>query len=169
MENYESEIIKLEWKNVKLDEPATTVISNKRSLEEGDEPMDFNAYATSKSYSQSHLNLSTIGLQISVLVDVFSSGNLNGYKIALIVLTLLALLLQFLIFALLAVLAAAKTNSISKHVGKHNCSCTAVGINSAVTTMTGLLLITTLATTTINSYGKFSVPMSTVVVVNSTT
>lgn len=109
---------------------------------------DWNSYATSKSVSQTFLNTTSITSQISLLVILLASvdetgKNLNGFQIALVVLISLSLALQFLIFVFLVILAKSKEEKIGR-------SCTATGMNSLVTSLTGLLLIISSAITAVS-------------------
>jgi hypothetical protein len=119
------------------------------------EEIDWNSYTTTKSYSQTHLNLATIGLQISTLVSALAihKGSSSPFLTALIVLISTSLALQVLIFALVAILAAAKSNNISKA----GFNCTAVAINSLVTTLSAILLIITTAISTVSAYTNLGV------------
>ena len=113
---------------------------------------DSNAYATTKTYGQGHLNISAIQLQISMLLFVSTTaGRLDGYQIALVVLICIALTTEFTIFVILAVLANAKTDQIGKSGA---CACTATSLNALVTSMTGFLLILTTAITSVSVYAK---------------
>lgn len=107
---------------------------------------DANTYATSKSTSQTMLNISVIQTQIFQLVNTIQGG-MNVWNIILIVLLSNSLILEFIIFVLLVLLAKSKTEQITKY-------CTATPLNSLVTTLSGLLLI---ITTTITIISK-SVP-----------
>ena len=106
---------------------------------------DDNTYATSKSTSQSLLNLSVIQSQISLLVAVIASP-LNGWSRALITLLTLSLTLQLVIFVLLVILAKSKTEAIGKF--------TATGINALVTTLSGVLLMNTSAITAVSKFSN---------------
>ncbi len=111
---------------------------------------DSNAYATTKTYGQGHLNISAIQLQISMILFVSTTaGRLDGYQIALIVLICIALTTEFTIFVILAILANAKTDKIGTR-----CTCTATSLNALVTSMTGFLLILTTAITSVSVYAK---------------
>lgn len=102
-----------------------------------------NTYATSKSTSQSLLNLSVIQSQISLLVTVIA-GPINGWAQSLITLLTLSLTLQLVIFVLLVILAKSKIEKIGKY--------TATGINALVTTLSGILLMTTSAITAVSKF-----------------
>lgn len=115
-----------------------------------EEDFDINSYATSKSYSQAHLNTANLSMIITIMVNIliYHTGvTLSGAKIGLLVLCGTALVLQFIIFLLLTILASSSTNKITSK----GCECTAVGINSTVTFLTGLLLVNTLTISIMNS------------------
>src|SRR3989337_697996 len=66
---------------------------------------EFDHYATSKSISQSMLNISSIQAQIVLLVSLFGHTRfLNQFEIATVALISASLCLQFTIFVLLVVL-----------------------------------------------------------------
>ena len=112
---------------------------------------DSNAYATTKTYGQGHLNISAIQLQISMLLFVSTTvGKLDGYQITLVVLICVALTTEFIIFVILAILAKSTTDKI----GKGSCPTTATSLNALVTSMTGFLLILTTAITSVSVYAK---------------
>lgn len=104
---------------------------------------DANTYSTSKSTSQSLLNITVIQSQIFHLVSIIQNGNMNNWNIILIVLLSNSLILEFIIFVLLVLLAKSKTEQVTKY-------CTATPMNSWVTTLSGLLLIMTTAITIIS-------------------
>lgn len=104
---------------------------------------DANMYATSKSTSQSMLNITVIQSQIFHLVNILQDGNINTWNIVLLVLLSNSLVLEFIIFVLLVLLAKSKTEQVTKY-------CTATPMNSWVTTLSGLLLILTTAITIIS-------------------
>lgn len=104
---------------------------------------DDNTYATSKSTSQNLLNLSVIQSQISLLVSVIA-GPINGWAKTLITLLSLSLSLQLVIFVLLVILAKSKVEAIGKF--------TATGINALVTSLSGVLLMTTSAITAVSKF-----------------
>jgi hypothetical protein len=110
-----------------------------------------NNYATSKSTSQSLLNLSVVQSQISLLVNVIA-GPLNGWAKSLVTLLSLSLILQLIIFVLLIILAKTKEEKIGTKF-------TATGINAFVTALSGVLLMTTSAITAVS---KFSPTNSTI-------
>lgn len=104
---------------------------------------DDNTYATSKSVSQSMLNISVIQTQILQMVNILQYSTMNTWNIMLIVLLSNSLVLQFIIFTLLVLLAKSTTEQVTKY-------CMATGMNSLVTTLSGLLLIITSAITIIS-------------------
>jgi len=83
------------------------------------------------------LNISTIQGLIVTMVNMFNiyGSNLGGMQIGLIVLIVTSILLQFVIFVLLVVLAKSKAINTKK----------LTDMNSAVTSLSGLLLIVTSA------------------------
>lgn len=95
---------------------------------------EHNNYTTSKSVSQNLINTSLIISLINTVVVVIKSGNLNGYKITLIVCIALSVSIQILMFILLVVLAKATQEKIGR-------SCTATQINVWVTILSGILPI----------------------------
>lgn len=97
---------------------------------------DANTYATSKSNSQNLLNISVVQSQILLLVNVLQLNRINAWGAVLITLIANALILEFIIFVLLVLLAKSKTEQVTKY-------CMATGMNSLVTTLSGLLLIIT--------------------------
>jgi len=96
---------------------------------------DFDHYATSKSVSQNMLNISTIQGLIVTMVNMFNvyGNNLGGLQIGLVILIVLSIILQFIIFVLLVILSKAKKTNTKK----------ITSMNSAVTSLSGLLLIIT--------------------------
>lgn len=104
---------------------------------------DDNTYATSKSVSQNMLNISVIQTQILQMVNILQYSTMNTWNIMLIVLLSNSLVLQFIIFTLLVLLAKSTTEQVTKY-------CMATGMNSLVTTLSGLLLIITSAITIIS-------------------
>ena len=97
----------------------------------------FDHYATSKSVSQTMLDMSAIQSLLVILIKTFKTS-LSGYEIATIVFCCVALVLQFIIFVLLVVLAKSRKEQISK-------TCTTTSINTLVTSLSGLLVIVTSA------------------------
>lgn len=118
---------------------------------------DDNLYATSKSNSQNMLNISVIQTQILQLVNV-SKRLISGWEAALISMLSLSLSLQFTIFVLLVLLAQSKTEQVTKY-------CMATGMNSLVTSLSGLLLIITSAITILSTISESYL----MVAVNTTT
>jgi hypothetical protein len=90
----------------------------------------------SKSVSQNMLNISTIQGLLVILINMFyiHGSHLNGFQIGLIVLIAMSLALQFIIFVLLVVLA--KSTEANEKI---------TNMNTAVTSLSGLLLIITSA------------------------
>jgi hypothetical protein len=90
----------------------------------------------SKSVSQNMLNISTIQGLLVILINMFyiHGSHLNGFQIGLIVLIAMSLALQFIIFVLLVVLA--KSTETNEKI---------TNMNTAVTSLSGLLLIITSA------------------------
>ena len=125
---------------------------------------EWNSYATSKSVSQEFLNVTSIGSQITLLVMLFATtgGDLTGFQISLVVLIASSLSLQFVIFVLLVVLVQAKKEEIGR-------SCTATSINGVVTSLTGLLMIISVAITAVSLNSDISGKKSTSTPVNLTT
>jgi Ninjurin len=99
---------------------------------------DFNAYATSKSVSQTFLDSSNIQAQIALLVALFATRDnaipLRGFEITLVTLIAASLVIQFLMFIMLFLLAASKDERMKG-------GCTATALNSLVTALSGLALI----------------------------
>lgn len=120
-----------------------------RELETRELKSEFNSYATSKSVSQSMLNVSTIQGLLVIMVNTFHfyGTDLGGFQIGLIVLICLSITLQFIIFVLLVVLAKA-TDTTGK----------IVSYNMAVTSLSGLLLIVTSAISILAIYVPTSTP-----------
>lgn len=100
---------------------------------------NFDSYATSKSVSQNLLNTASIQYLIVIVFSILTRGTaLTRLDVALLCLISLSLSLQFSIFVFLVVLAQSRTETLS-------CGCTATSLNSAVTCLSGLLLIVTSA------------------------
>lgn len=116
---------------------------------------DNNDYATKKSVSQNHLNLSGVMYLISLFLAVFSegrdpaTGQYRPAQIALIVLISLSITLQFVIFTLVTILANSKTEQLSTR-----CRCSATSVNNLVTSLSGMLLIVTAAITSVSGYAR---------------
>lgn len=129
---------------IELDITDKQLLLKQKDLDIQKKDSDWNAYATSKSVSQSFLNTTTITSQITLLVLLFAAkdGPFKGFQIALIVLISASLLLQFIIYVLLVILAQAKDEQITK-------SCTATFLNGIVTSLTGLLMIISAAITAV--------------------
>ncbi len=129
-----------------------------------EDPIDWDSYTTSKSFAQSNLNLTAIGAQISLLLEVFNRNLLTGYQIGLIVLVSISLSFQLFIFAMVATLAAAKGNTI----GRWKLHCHIVAANSMITFLTGCVLVLALAISGISVYAKLVIPPVLVSLVNAT-
>lgn len=111
---------------------------------------DNNDYSTKKSVAQNHLNVSGIQLLISIILSVFSNGDMNGYRISLIVLCCISINLQIFIFILVTYLASSKTEDMRLCILKT----TATSLNNLVTSLSGILLIVTCSITLVATYAK---------------
>lgn len=95
---------------------------------------DHNNYTTSKSVSQNLINTSLIISLINTVIAVIRAGNLNGYKITLMVCIGISVLIQIAMFVLLVILAKATEEKIGR-------TCTATKINVWITILSGILPI----------------------------
>ena len=94
----------------------------------------FDHYATSKTTSQSLLNVTAIQGLITNLINIFAIGRLGGFQVALIVLIGISMTLQFVIFTLLVILSKTRTEQVGQN-------CTATSINSKSTPSSPTLLV----------------------------
>ncbi len=106
---------------------------------------DTNTYASHKSVSQNLLNTSVIQGNIGLLVFVYANDRDDErFGKALIALISISLILQFIIFILLTILFHVKQNfQVHRNV-------TAIGMNSAVTALSGITLVVNIAITAVS-------------------
>ena len=106
---------------------------------------DVNMYSSHKSVSQSLLNTTSIQGNIGLIVFVYASDRDDeGFGKALIALIGVSLALQFIIFILLTILFHVRQNyQVHRNI-------TAVGMNSAVTALSGVVLVVNIAITTVS-------------------
>jgi len=132
---------------------------------EGEENINWASYSTSKSFAENNLNLTAIGAQIPLLLEIFNRTHLTGYQVGMVVLISISWSFQLIIFGMVSTLAAAKGNTI----GKWKAKCGIVAANSAITFLTGCVLILALAITSISVYAKLDDPVNIPIsLVNST-
>lgn len=112
---------------------------------EQDVEQDVNTYASNKSVSQNLLNTSVIQGNIGLMVFVYASNRDDeGFGKALIALIIVSILLQFIIFILLTILFHVRQNyQIHSNI-------TAIGMNSAVTALSGVVLVVNIAITAVS-------------------
>lgn len=106
----------------------------------------FNTYATQKSVSQNLLNTALITQYIGMLVHIFtlfSSGNFNGFAVALLVFLFGSIVFQIVIFVLLVILAKTTRDN-------PNDRCSATSINIWVTALSGISVIVTITITSLS-------------------
>lgn len=129
-----------------IDSRATISVANHKIAIQRQEN-SFNAYATSKSFSQEFLNTANIQYQIGLMIALFSVRDntqmLSGFEITLITLITISLIIQFLMVIMLALLAKSTTDKCTKN-------CTTQSINSIVTILSGLALILNITITVVS-------------------
>ncbi len=106
---------------------------------------DTNTYSSNKSVSQNLLNTSVIQGNIGLLVFLYANGkDGEGFGTALITLISISLALQFIIFILLTILFHVRQNyQMHRNI-------TAVGMNSTITALSGVVLVVNIAITTVS-------------------
>ena len=106
---------------------------------------DVNVYASHKSVSQSLLNTSVIQGNIGLMVFVYANDRDDeGFGKALITLIIVSLTLQFIIFILLTILFHVRQNyQMHRNI-------TAIGMNSVVTALSGVVLVVNIAITAVS-------------------
>ena len=110
-----------------------------------EEEQDVNMYSSHKSVSQNLMNTSIIQGNIGLLIFVYANDKEDyGFGKALIALISISLALQFIIFILLTILFHVK-----QHYQFHR-KITAVGMNSLVTALSGIVLMVNIAITTVS-------------------
>ncbi len=128
---------------VQIDEPIKDVKKRNKSLQKEKAVHELeierinnehNNYTTSKSVSQNLINTSLIISLINTVVVVIKAGDLNGYKITLMVCIAASISIQIIMFALLVILAKATQEKIGR-------TCSATKINVWVTILSGILPI----------------------------
>ncbi len=106
---------------------------------------DTNTYASHKSVSQNLLNISVIQGHIGLLVFVYANDRSDElFGQALIILIAISLSFQFIIFILLTILFHVKQSyQIHRNI-------TAVGMNTVVTALSGVVLVINIAVTAVS-------------------
>lgn len=114
-------------------------------MEDPQDEQDTNTYASHKSVSQNLMNTSIIQGNIGLLVFVYANDkDDNGFGKALITLISISLAFQFIIFILLTILFHVRQNyQMHRNI-------TAVGMNSLVTSLSGVALVINIAITAVS-------------------